>query len=280
MNARRSCGEALDNLAHANRQLSLLNEKVAGLRLTAEQAEKAKAAFLAKVSHEFRTPLNMILGMTDLIVESPEVYGDRLPSRLLEHLEIVHRNCNHLSRIIDDVLDLSQVQAGRLTLHREYVSLTDVLHKAVTAVRPMIESKNLDFRVDSPVDLPQIYCVTIPRDLDDAARIDGCGFLDIYWRIVLPMMTPALTTVGIFTFMYHWGDYFSPSIYINTFNKATLAVAMRMWASGGASASPGREYPFSWIMARAFLLALPPLELFFFLQRRFIQGVVFTGVKG
>jgi ABC-type glycerol-3-phosphate transport system permease component len=124
------------------------------------------------------------------------------------------------------------------------------------------------------------FLSTIPKELDDAARIDGCGHAGIYWRIVMPLAKPALTTIAIFTFMFTWGDYFSPSIYLNSFDKTTLAVSIRLWAHGGAAASPGKEYPFSWIMAMALLLTLPPLLIFFFLQRRFIQGVVFTGVKG
>src|SRR5690606_24307469 len=81
--------QALDDLAHANRQLALANEHLATARLIAEEAQKARAQFVSKVSHEFRTPLNMIIGLTDLLVETPEVYGQDLPPALLKDLEIV-----------------------------------------------------------------------------------------------------------------------------------------------------------------------------------------------
>lgn len=150
--------QALDDLWHANRQLSLMNEKVAGLRLLAEEAQKAKAAFVAKVSHEFRTPLNMIIGLTDLLIETPEIYGERLPQKLLEHLEIVHRNCDHLSGMIDDVLDLSQIGAGRMGLHRDWADLREIIGTALTVVRPLAEKKNLRLEMVIPENLPRVYC--------------------------------------------------------------------------------------------------------------------------
>ena len=149
--------QVLDDLAHANRQLALSNEKLAIARLVAEEAQKTKAAFVAKVSHEFRTPLNMIIGLTDLLVEAPEVYGE-LPPELLEDLEIVNRNCAHLASMINDVLDLSQIEAGRLALHREYVDLAEVIQGAWVVVLPLLEKKKLELHVSVPDDLPQVYC--------------------------------------------------------------------------------------------------------------------------
>ena len=123
------------------------------------------------------------------------------------------------------------------------------------------------------------FLVGIPKEMDDAARIDGCGFFGIFWRIMLPLTKPALTTVAIFTFMATWGDYFAPSIYLNNQDKMTLAVSIKFWAESPAVQGMN-QYPFSWVMGMAFLLTVPPLLVFFFLQRRFIQGIVFTGVKG
>lgn len=102
--------QALDDLASAYRQLAVMNDRVSAARAIAEEAQKAKSAFVAQVSHEFRTPLNMIIGLIDLLVESPGVYGRELPASLLEDLEIVQRNCEHLASMINDVLDLSQVE--------------------------------------------------------------------------------------------------------------------------------------------------------------------------
>jgi len=150
--------EALDALAHANRQLTLTNEKLAAMRLVAEEAQKTKAAFVANVSHEFRTPLNMIIGLTDLLTETPEVYGERLHPELLQDLEIVHRNCEHLASMVNDVLHLSQLEAGRLALHREHIDLADIIDGALAVVRPLLNKKGLRLRVAVPDDLEEVYC--------------------------------------------------------------------------------------------------------------------------
>jgi len=147
-----------EDWTNAVRQLALANERLAALRLVAEEARKSKAAFVARVSHEFRTPLNIIIGMVSLIIEAPEVYGGGLPPRALEHLRTVYDNCQHLAGLIGDVLDLSQVEAGRVTLHRDYVDLAGVIDEAVAVVRPLIDQKGLTLRVGVPEGLPRVYC--------------------------------------------------------------------------------------------------------------------------
>jgi signal transduction histidine kinase/CheY-like chemotaxis protein len=150
--------KALDDLMRANRQLDLLNEKLATFRLMAEEAQKTKTAFVAKVSHEFRTPLNMIIGLVGLMIENPEVYGQELPPAVMEDLEIVHRNCEHLSSMVNDVLALSQAEAGRLKLHRERIDLAEVTDEALLVVRPLLEKKGLGLQVCIPEGLPKVYC--------------------------------------------------------------------------------------------------------------------------
>ncbi|NLE46599.1 MAG: response regulator [Chloroflexi bacterium] len=150
--------QALRDLMSANHQLALSNERIATLRLIAEEAQKAKASFVARVSHEFRTPLNMIIGLVDLLTETPKVYGQELPAPLFEDLEIVQRNCRHLSSMINDVLDLSQAEAGRLVLHRELVDLPRIVEDAVMVVRPLIDKKRLTLEQDIQPGLPQVYC--------------------------------------------------------------------------------------------------------------------------
>jgi signal transduction histidine kinase/CheY-like chemotaxis protein len=150
--------QALADLVQANRQLALANERLGALRLVAEEAQTAKAGFVAKVSHEFRTPLNMIIGLIDLLMETPEVYGQPIPAPLMEDLEIVQRNCEHLSSMVNDVLDLSQAEAGRLVLHREYVDLADLVEAGLAVVRPLLSKKGLDLAVTISPDLPEVYC--------------------------------------------------------------------------------------------------------------------------
>jgi signal transduction histidine kinase/CheY-like chemotaxis protein len=150
--------QALDDLAHANRQLTLMNQRVTAMRLIAEEAQKAKTRFVARVSHEFRTPLNMIIGLVDLMAETPEIYDVTLSPRMREALQVVHRNCQHLSDMVNDVLDLTRIETDRVVLHRERVDITEVIDSAVEAVQPLLESKRLVFRTAVGEDVPEVYC--------------------------------------------------------------------------------------------------------------------------
>jgi signal transduction histidine kinase/CheY-like chemotaxis protein len=150
--------QAMDDLSHAYRQLALANERTIMLRTIAEEAQKTKTAFVAKVSHELRTPLNLITGLVELMVETPEIYTVELPPEMERDLEVVLRNCKHLSGLINDVLDLTRVEAGRMTLYKEWVDLASIVDEAVTAVFPLVEKKGLALQVFVPDDLPNIYC--------------------------------------------------------------------------------------------------------------------------
>ncbi|MBX3050353.1 MAG: hybrid sensor histidine kinase/response regulator [Caldilineaceae bacterium] len=150
--------QTLEDLGHANRQLGLMNRRLAAAQMAAEEAHKTKAAFVANVSHEFRTPLNMIIGLSDLLIEAPHVYGSQLPDELLEDLEIVQRNTQHLLAMVNDVLDLSQIEANRLALHRERVQPGEVVARAAAVVRPLLEKKGVELRLEVPPDLPDVYC--------------------------------------------------------------------------------------------------------------------------
>jgi signal transduction histidine kinase/CheY-like chemotaxis protein len=157
-NRRAELDQTLQSLTYANRQLALLNEKVTSLRLIAEEAQQAKARFVARVSHEFRTPLNMIIGLVDLMVETPEVYDITLSPRMREALQVVHRNSQHLSDMVDDVLDLARMEADRVVLHREQVDIGELVESAVEVVGPLLESKHLELRLALPERAPKVYC--------------------------------------------------------------------------------------------------------------------------
>ena len=124
----------------------------------AEEARKVKEEFVANVSHELRTPLNMIIGYTELIMKSPGSYGGRLPPRLLADIGVIQRNSQHLTELINDVLDLSQVDAGRMALTKHWVSINETIHAAIVAVQPLFLSKNLYLQMDLPVEDVQAYC--------------------------------------------------------------------------------------------------------------------------
>ena len=122
------------------------------------------------------------------------------------------------------------------------------------------------------------FFMTIPRDYDDAARIDGCGTFGILWQIIVPMSRPALGTVAIYTFMDTWNDFLAPLIYLRTPDKQTLAIAVQQWQR--QIQQVGYQHDWNHIMAICTLVALVPILVFFFAQRHFVQGVVVTGLKG
>jgi len=121
------------------------------------------------------------------------------------------------------------------------------------------------------------FIMTVNSELDDAARIDGCGWFSIFWRIVLPLITPALAAVAIFSFLWTWNDFFNPVIFLRNHDKFTLAVGLYFFSK---FASPTMQPRITEVMAGATIIMIPPLLLFFFAQKYFIQGVVFSGIKG
>lgn len=150
--------EALEDLAWANAQLMRLNDLSQDMRQIAEEERRAKERFVANVSHELRTPLNMIIGFSEMITQSPHVYGQSLPPALLADLKVILRNSQHLSELIDDVLDLSQIDAGHMALAREHTTLKEIIESAVTAVQPLYLSKGLSLEVEGVDEAPPLSC--------------------------------------------------------------------------------------------------------------------------
>jgi signal transduction histidine kinase/CheY-like chemotaxis protein len=150
--------QALEDLGEANVHLSRLNEQAHALRQLAEDERRTKEQFVANVSHELRTPLNMIIGFCELITRAPDTYGARIPPALLADLAVVLRNSKHLANLVDDVLDLSQIEAGRVALTKERVELAEIIEAATIAVRPLYESKGLYLKTSIAADLPAVLC--------------------------------------------------------------------------------------------------------------------------
>jgi len=150
--------ETMEDLSGANAQLTRLNQLANNLRQVAEDERQAKQQFVANVSHELRTPLNMIIGFCEMITQSPQMYGEDIPPKLLADLAVVLRNGQHLSELINDVLDLSQVDAGMMALSKERCSLAEIVNSAVLAVQPLFRSKQLSLDVEMPSDLPMLHC--------------------------------------------------------------------------------------------------------------------------
>jgi len=112
----------------------------------------------------------------------------------------------------------------------------------------------------------------IPRDLEEAAQIDGCGWLRIYWTVALPLMRPTIAAISIFTFMFVWNDFMTPLIYVNDQRLYPLALGLFSFLAG-------RENQFTLIMAGSMIMTIPVVLIFFVAQRHFIQGITMTGMK-
>lgn len=117
------------------------------------------------------------------------------------------------------------------------------------------------------------FFMTLPKEYDEAARIDGAGYFRIYWQIILPLSNPALLTVGVFTFMGVWNDFFGPLIYLPDEANWTLALGLSNFMG---------QFSSDWhlLMAASSVLVIPMVVIYFFAQRSFIEGITFTGVKG
>jgi ABC-type glycerol-3-phosphate transport system permease component len=118
------------------------------------------------------------------------------------------------------------------------------------------------------------FFLAIPAELDDAARVDGASSFRIYLRIILPLSKPALATVAIFAFVYHWNDLLEPLIFLSSQSNWTLALFLASFQ--GYMMEPR----WNLLMAASTILTFPVLILFFFAQRLFIGGITVTGIKG
>jgi multiple sugar transport system permease protein len=121
------------------------------------------------------------------------------------------------------------------------------------------------------------FFMTIPRDLDEAALIDGAGYPRIFWSVLLPLLKPPVVTLAIITALATWSDYQSPIIYLNSPNKFTVSVGLHFFVQ---SPEVGGEPLQHLLMAACVLTMIPAVLIFFAGQRYFVQGVVMSGLKG
>lgn len=117
------------------------------------------------------------------------------------------------------------------------------------------------------------FFLTIPQELSDAARIDGCSEWRIFWQIIVPLSVPALATVALFAFIGAWTDFINPLVYVTDENTYTLAVGLQTFVGRHSS-------EWNLLMAAATVVTLPLMVIFFFTQRLFIEGITLTGIKG
>jgi ABC-type glycerol-3-phosphate transport system permease component len=123
------------------------------------------------------------------------------------------------------------------------------------------------------------FFMTIPKDLDEAARIDGASYLRIFWQILMPLSVPALATAAILTFMGRWDAFLEPFIFLNSTAKFTVAIGIRYFQSVAGVADAG-EHNEHLLMAASVMMTAPIIMLFFAAQRYFVRGIVMTGIKG
>lgn len=117
------------------------------------------------------------------------------------------------------------------------------------------------------------FFLSIPLELDEAARIDGAGSVRIFFTIILPLAKPALLIVGLFSFLLYWNEYLTPLIFLQSQDKFPLSLGISNFVS-----SQSQDFPM--MMAAAMFSMIPCVLLFAFAQKQFIQGVVVSGVKG
>jgi multiple sugar transport system permease protein len=118
------------------------------------------------------------------------------------------------------------------------------------------------------------FFMTIPKELSEAARIDGCTEMGILFRVIMPLSKPALSVVAVFAFLYAWNDFLAPLVYIQRSQQFTLALGLQNFQSQAG----GSEL--NLLMAASVLVILPIIALFFLAQKTFIEGIATTGIKG
>ena len=117
------------------------------------------------------------------------------------------------------------------------------------------------------------FFLTLPKDLEDAAKIDGCSYFGIFWKILLPLSKPALATLTTFTFMGNWMSFMWPLVVLNSHEKFTLPVGLAYFQSL-------HHTDWTLLMAGSIMMILPILLLFIFNQRYFVEGIKLSGIKG
>ncbi len=184
-------------------RLEQLNLDLAHARRTANEALQHKEQFAAAVSHELRTPLNLILGFLEMMVLSPDTaYGERLPAAYRADLEAMYRNALHISSLVDDILDLSQIDAGRMAIHREWTAPRCIAEEAVATVETLFTNRHLTLRNLVRDDLPELYVdrtrirQILINLLSNAARFLVTGGATVSAEVADDLLTLAVHDTG------------------------------------------------------------------------------------
>jgi multiple sugar transport system permease protein len=120
------------------------------------------------------------------------------------------------------------------------------------------------------------FMLTLPKDLDEAAILDGASYFRVFWEVLVPLCKPALATLAIINFIAVWNEFLDPVIFLNSVNKFTVAVGLWYFQAQPMSATPTAHL----LLAASVTTIIPPIILFFAFQRYFVRGVALTGLKG
>jgi multiple sugar transport system permease protein len=120
------------------------------------------------------------------------------------------------------------------------------------------------------------FMLTLPRELDEAAILDGASFFRVFWQILVPLCKPALATLAIINFIAVWNEFLDPVVFLNTVNKFTIAVGLWYFQAQPMSSTPTAHL----LLAASVTTIIPPIIIFFAFQRYFVRGVALTGLKG
>jgi ABC-type glycerol-3-phosphate transport system permease component len=252
------------------------------------------APFLWMLSTSLKEPA-MAIQIPPVWFPRPLVWGNYLRAwTILPFFDFTKNSIVYVvASLVGELLSCSLAAYGfsRLAFHGRtfwfaVVLATMMLPSQVTLIPQFILFKNLGW-LDTllPLIVPTYFgnafyifllrqfFLTLPTELDDAAKIDGASPLDVYWRIILPLAKPALATVAIFSFVFRWNDFFGPLIYLSTPEQMTIAVGLQLFRGQWGT-------DFSLLMAASTVAVLPIIVLFFFAQKTFVQGIALTGMKG
>ncbi|WP_058303269.1 carbohydrate ABC transporter permease [Gorillibacterium timonense] len=175
-----------------------------------------------------------------------------------------------LSKFWFAVLLMTMMLPGQVTLIPQYIMYNNFgfVNSYVPLILPHFLGGGAFF-----VFLVSQFIRGIPKELDEAAKIDGTTTFGLYFRIILPLIVPALMNVAIFTFIWSWDDFMAQMLYLNTIDKYTVGLALRMFID---------QFDVQWgqLLAMSLLSVMPSALIFLFAQRYFVEGIATTGLKG
>ena len=194
----------LKALDEAYASLKRSNEELAALREVAEEARVLKEQFVANVSHELRTPLNLIVGFAEMMYLAPESYEGVVWTPDLESdIGHMHRASKHLQSLIDDILDLSRIDATRLPMFRELADVRTIISDTLETAAPLLEQHHLSYALEAPNELPQLFVdrtrirQTILNLLNNAVRFTDSGGITIRVEQVEQAVLISIQDTGI-----------------------------------------------------------------------------------